>query len=434
MKFIHTADWHLGNRMYEIDRNDEARAFLGWLKEQIIANGAEALVIAGDIYDKINPPNEAKKIFHNFLASIQGTCCKNVFVTGGNHDSGDLLDSEKQILSSLNIHVVGQVSNITPEDMVFEVTGSDGKANGICAAVPYADESELRNYFDGDAEDGTFSDLAYGALYSRVLEAAKKLRGNRPLPIIATGHLYAADLEGRRKTLKENDRCDDGIRSLDVVGNLGTVSASVFPDEFNYVALGHIHYSTTVGGNKNITYSGSPFVMGFDETNIPRYVNLVEIQQDKNSTSKIEFNTAVSKIQVPQTIIFKRIFGNCATARAELEKFIKNPPQKETYIEINYLPESGIDIHYQVEDLIAELPQNVNVVSWKVKTSEDVLKYGLPEVGMDELKSFNEEEIFKLLVKSKSPNMSGPEIDSRIERLLPLFMEIANGQFNGGGE
>ena len=174
--------------------------------------------------------------------------------------------------------------------------------------------------------------------------------------------------------------------------------------------------------------------MGFDETNIPRYVNLVEIQQDKNSTKKIEFNTVVSKIQVPQTIIFKRIFGNCATARAELEKFIKNPPQKETYIEINYLPESGIDIHYQVEDLIAELPRNVNVVSWKVKTSEDVLKYGLPEVGMDELKSFNEEEIFKLLVKAKSPNMSEPEIDSRIERLLPLFMEIANGQFNGGGE
>lgn len=420
--------------MYEIDRNDEARKFLDWLKEQIVANGAEALVIAGDIYDKINPPNEAKKVFHNFLASLHGTCCKNVFVTGGNHDSGDLLDSEKQILSSLNIHVVGQISNITPQDMVFEVLDGDGKASGICAAVPYASESELRTYFDEATEAGTFSDKAYGALYSRVLEAAKKLRGNRALPIIASGHLYAKDLEGRRQTLKENDKLDDGIRSLDVVGNLGTVSASVFPDEFNYVALGHIHYSTTVGGNKNITYSGSPFVMGFDETNIERYVNLIDIQPDKNSSSKIEFNTKVSKIPVPQTIIFKRIFGNYATARAELEKFIKNPPQKETYIEINYLPENGIDIHYQLEELIANLPQNVNVVSWKVKTSEDVLKYGMPDVGMAELKTFNEEEIFKLLVKAKSPNLNDQEIDSKIERLLPLFMEIANTQFNGDGE
>jgi exonuclease SbcD len=420
--------------MYEIDRNDEARAFLAWLKEQIIANGAEALVIAGDIYDKINPPNEAKKIFHNFLASIQGTCCKNVFVTGGNHDSGDLLDSEKQILSSLNIHVVGQISNITPEDMVFEVTGSDGKAAGICAAVPYASENELRNYFDQATEAGTFSDLAYGTLYSKVLEAAKNLRGNRELPIIATGHLYAADLEGRRKTLNQNDKLDDGIRSLDVVGNLGTVSASVFPDEFNYVALGHIHYSTTVGGNKNITYSGSPFVMGFDETNIQRYVNLVDIQLDKNSPSKIEFNTAVTKIPVPESICFRRIFGNCATARAELVKFIQNPPQKETYIEINYLPESGIDIHYQLEDLIENLPKNVSVVSWKVKTSEDVLKYGMPDVGMAELKTFDEEEIFKLRVRAKNPDLSEQEIDSKIERLLPLFMEIANGNFNGDEE
>ena len=68
MRFIHTADWHLGNSMYRIDRVSEADAFLAWLKERIVAENADALIVAGDIFDTVNPPTEARRKYFSFLS------------------------------------------------------------------------------------------------------------------------------------------------------------------------------------------------------------------------------------------------------------------------------------------------------------------------------------------------------------------------------
>ena len=66
MKFIHTSDWHLGNTMHDIDRTNEASAFLEWLKNEIDTAGAQALVVAGDIFDVVNPSNAAKSQYYRF--------------------------------------------------------------------------------------------------------------------------------------------------------------------------------------------------------------------------------------------------------------------------------------------------------------------------------------------------------------------------------
>ena len=200
MKFIHTADWHLGNKMHEVERTKEFENFFNWLKNTIIEEKSESLVVAGDIFDTANPPTEAKAMYIKFLASLIGSDCRNIIIVGGNHDSGSLLDSEKPLLEYLNIHVVGSVANIKAEDMVFELVNKDNKPCCICCAIPYAHEIELRKYFDEESDIGTFSDKAYSGLYNSVLSAAKKKDGGRNLPLIATGHLYAADLEGRFKS------------------------------------------------------------------------------------------------------------------------------------------------------------------------------------------------------------------------------------------
>ena len=80
MKLIHTADWHLGNSMHDIDRLEESKLFLNWLKERIEEFGAECLVVAGDIFDVVNPSNVAKSQYYRFLASLLNTRCKNVVV------------------------------------------------------------------------------------------------------------------------------------------------------------------------------------------------------------------------------------------------------------------------------------------------------------------------------------------------------------------
>ncbi len=426
MKIIHTADWHLGNKMHEINRLSEAASFLDWLKSCIESQGAEALIVAGDIFDTVNPPVEARRLYCRFLASLAGTCCKNVVITGGNHDSGALLDSEKEILAALNVHVVGSASDLRTEDFVFELFDAEGKAFAVCAAVPFMREIELRDYFDSPVEPGKFSDSAYGALYSKVCAAAEKIRAGRKIPLIATGHLYAADLEGRQIGLADEKKADDGTKLIDVVGNLGSVHAGVFPENFDYVALGHIHYCSMVAKNPSIRYSGSPFVLGFDEAKIPRCVLAVDFS-DENPGEK-----SVEKIPVPSFFEFKRICGNSASIKKELEKIIKNPPEKNTYIELYYVHESSLDIREELEDCLSKLPENTAVVSWKVQDSKAIMTSDFYDMDMDELKSFSEEEIFKSLIisKLKIPEGAGEEESEKIkndtlEKFLPLFKQLS---------
>ncbi len=396
MKFIHTADWHLGNKMHDSDRTKEVSFFLEWLKNQITETGSQALIISGDIFDTANPPNLSKTQYANFLAALQDSCCKNIIVVGGNHDSGDLLDTEKAIFSHLNIHIAGSLSNTTAEELVFELFDEEKKPLAICAAVPFAHECELRNYLDQntDGEDGTFSDRAYGALYKKVLEKAIELRGTKNIPIIATGHLYAANLEGRFENQQKENRSDDGRRVLDVVGKLGSVHENVFPEEFDYVALGHIHYTTAVGNNPKIMYSGSPFVMGFDEAQIPRNVLCVEA---------LPGETSVTKIQIPSIVTYRRLSGDSKTIRTLLEEYKKNPPEKPTFLELYYKLEDGININDLLENLISELEKkDVFVVSRKVQSISDFFINDGTELDGEEVKNLDAEEIFENLILAKS--------------------------------
>lgn len=424
MKFIHTADWHLGNRMHDIDRAGEFRCFLEWLKTKLEEEQAEALVISGDIFDTVNPPVEARTMYHQFLASLLNTSCKNVIITGGNHDSGLLLDSEKEILSALNIHVVGSIANLEPCDMVFELFDQRGQTSAICAAVPYVRESELRKYCEQNDEDGTFSDKAYEVLYSEVLEKAKELRGSKNIPIIATGHLYAADLEGRFENCTKEIPTDDGCRVLDVVGNLGSIHAKIFPSEFDYVALGHIHYTTMVGKNPKIRYSGSPFVLGYDEAHLPRNVLTVTVQPATPPQ--------VSAIQVPSFYKYRRISGNCATIKKELSKYLTEKQPQETYIELYYVKEDGVNLPEELSDIIEKIKENnVFVVSRRLQNSDAVFTGDNSWIEGTDVKNLEPEDIFKALLRSKvSVDGTGKteeeiekEREALVEKYLKYFVE-----------
>ena len=425
MKFIHTADWHLGNRMYDINRCEEYEAFFSWLKDEIVRENAGTLIVSGDIYDTTHPTTEARTQYFRFLTSLVGTCCKNIVIVGGNHDSGLLLDSEKTLLELLNIHVVGSIANAKIEDIVFELFDSGGNVEAICCAIPYARESELRRFHDEESDDGTFSDKAYGELYRQALEAAKIKSNGKDVPIVATGHLYAANLEGRLKDVQGEIKSDDGTRMLDVVGKLGSVHAGIFPKDFDYVALGHIHYASTVDGNQRIRYSGSPFVMGFDEANIPRNVLSVEIDSDHKTT--------VKKIQIPQQVVYRRISGNCTYIIDELLKYEGNPPEKNTFIEAYFIAEDGINIHDKIESIRQKLPDCVSVVNVKAQQRQiDSDAFG--NIDMDDLKNFDATEIFRRLILSKKAALfSGlPDEEQKsmkdelVKKYMPLFLEIAS--------
>ena len=430
MIFIHTADWHLGNQMHEIDRHEESQNFLRWLKNLIVEKNAETLVVAGDIFDTANPSVDARRLYYTFLASLVDTCCKNVIIVGGNHDSAVMLDSAKELLEVLNIRVVGSINNLLPSQMCFELKDSGENVCGICMAVPFVREVELRNLLS-DGEKCSDEELylkVYQKLYTLVFKEAEKLRNGRAIPVIATGHLYANDLEGRLSDKKANEKCDDGMKVLDVLGTLGNVPSSVFPP-VDYVALGHIHYSSVVAKNPAIRYSGSPFVMGFDEANRPHHVLCVEIEKTGEKS-----NLNVEKIETPGTNLYRRISGTFAEIKAELEKLSeksksdKNADKnKPVFIELCYKRELGVSAQEFLAEAIKSLPENVNVVSWKIADSEKLLSSSFDKFEASEIKNLDDKEIFTQLILSKSGlSAESEEGKAALEKFLPLFLQMCD--------
>ncbi|MDR2945135.1 MAG: exonuclease subunit SbcD, partial [Candidatus Adiutrix sp.] len=235
MRILHTSDWHLGRALYGRRRHHEFAAFLDWLAEVIEARGVEALLLAGDVFDSVSPSPRAQELYYRFLGRMANSAvCGHVVVIAGNHDSPALLSAPGAILKALDIHVVGTLSESGQEE-VLTLRDKDGSPRLIVAAVPYPRDRDLRDAAAGESPEDKERKLAeaVGEHYHRVgrlAEAAQAALDEKP-PVVALGHLLAAggqSVEG------------DGVRSL-YIGSLGRMPVTIFPDVFDYVALGHLH-------------------------------------------------------------------------------------------------------------------------------------------------------------------------------------------------
>ena len=417
MKFIHTADWHLGNTMHDIERSKETEAFLEWLKSEIKAVGAQALVIAGDVFDVVNPSNAAKTQYYKFLASLLKTDCSNVVVVGGNHDSGSLLDAPAEVLSALNIKVVGSINGRKVEDLVVELKDANDNVIGICCAVPFMRDLELEQFYR-DVDETSDEDLLK-RLYADVYKRAVELRGDRNIPIIATGHLYVSNLSGRdseeSEQLAENS-VEDGVR--EVIGTLGNVDVSTFPGELDYVALGHIHYASMVAKNPKVRYSGSPFVMGFDEANCKRYVLTVDVQP--NTTPVVE------KVEVPKAMRFEQFKGDLETLKRDLrnleKELIANP--METYVDL--LLTSGDFV--SLNDALEVEEANKHFVVKRHRISREILRGANSfDDCVESTKQYTKEDYFKMLIASNVHEKDDAEmVNNLYDKFIGLFNEAVS--------
>jgi len=411
MRLIHTADWHLGNSMHDIDRLEESKQFLEWLKGRIVEFGAECLVVAGDIFDTTNPPVEARRLYFRFLASLLGTDCRNIVLVGGNHDSGALLDAPRDLLEALNIQMVGSLGERPVEELVKELKDASGNVVGIGAAVPYVRELELRRFKPENSED--FALDTFGGLYGAVYEAAEGLRAGRDIPILATGHLYASRLEGRPENDDGSDAKEHGMR--DIVGTLGTIPVSVFPEGFDYVALGHIHYSTTVAGNPKVRYSGSPFVLGFDEAGRPHHVLEIDLQKGAEPV--------VKKVETPQYFAFRRISGTVEEIASQLRELKAAPPERPLKVEIVYGYVPGQNIHEALSGLLDNAP--FEVVSWKVNRASALGAERFSDDSLESVEVLDDEEIFQRLFLSRMGiTEMTEEMEKDFEGLLAMYRQV----------
>lgn len=279
MKILHTSDWHIGRTLYGRKRYEEFEAFLSWLAETIQYERVDALLVAGDIFDTNTPSNRAQQLYYRFLCRIASSSCRHVVVIAGNHDSPSFLSAPRELLKALDVHVVGHISE-NLDDEVLVLNDLNGIAELIVCAVPYLRDRDIRVAEAGESVEVKERKMIEGIRdhYAKVFTLAQQkcIGLTTAIPIVAMGHLFTAGgqtIEG------------DGVREL-YIGSLAHVSASIFPSDLDYLALGHLHVPQKVSGADVMRYSGSPLPMGFGEASQQKSVCLIEFTSSTRNSSK----------------------------------------------------------------------------------------------------------------------------------------------------
>jgi DNA repair protein SbcD/Mre11 len=323
MKIIHTADWHLGNTIYEYDRSYEHKCFFNNLKSIIEKESVDALLVCGDIFHNYMPSNVAENIFGEFLVEFRKTFPKlQIVIIAGNHDGGLKIDTTGKYCSlDPRIHIIGTIPYKTDSDQIdyekMTIPLFD-QNDAICAyvlAIPYIRPSYLHGkdlFKDGLIGHGTLDCVS--AIYSQAFDYIKEINKNS-LPVIAMGH---ATVQGVSKS-------QDNYHLLEIGGE-ESIPSAIF-DEAQYAALGHIHLHQNIG--KSVHYCGSPIPINvgeadyknglqllniidgqinYDFINLPRAVDMIRIPKGKGSVTLDEALAQVAELNYPQTESYKRPF------------------------------------------------------------------------------------------------------------------------------
>jgi len=251
MRFLHTSDWHLGRIFHGVHLTDDQAYILDQFIELIQDVKPDAVLVAGDVYDRSVPPIEAVKLLDETMTRILLDCRVPVIMIAGNHDSPERLGFGTRLLARQGLHVVSRI-NDAPAPVILD----DAHGPVYFCPVPYAEPPVVREVLsvtDALEHDGAMR-LLTGRLLARVPAGART---------VALAHAFVAGGEA-----------SDSERPLSV-GGTGTVDCSCFQN-FHYTALGHLH-GPQRAGSAGIRYAGSLLKYSFAESASRKSVTLVEM-------------------------------------------------------------------------------------------------------------------------------------------------------------
>ena len=403
MRVLHTSDWHLGRMLYGRKRHDEFEAFLGWLLTVLQERSVEVLVVAGDVFDTSSPGTRAQQLYYRFLGEVAATGCRYVVVVAGNHDSPAFLSAPRELLRALRVHVVGACSDNADDDLLL-LEAADGRPGLLVCAVPYLRDRDIRRAEADESVEQKDQKLQAGIRqhYGRMAELAeqkRKVLGG--VPVLATGHLFVAGgqtIDG------------DGVREL-YVGSLAHVGATIFPETFDYVALGHLHVPQRVAGQTHIRYSGSPLPMGFGEARQQKQVCLVDLQWRNGGCER-----QVELLSVP---VFRRLMsvrGDMPTVLQQLADCVAagSPLWVEVLCDTDGL---ASDVRRALDEVVAG--SLVDIVRVRhTRLLQQVLQQGDVQESLDDLQDL---EVFERCLDAHGVS------DERRVRMRQLYAMAVDG-------
>jgi exonuclease SbcD len=394
MKILHTSDWHLGQKFLNNTRFEENKQALGWLLQTIETEKIDVLIIAGDLFDTMNPPNYARTLYYNFLTQLEKTTCRHTIIVGGNHDSPSMLNAPRELLKTKNIHVLGCTTDRL-EDEIIELLDEKGNLEAVVAAVPFLRDSDIRKSIAGELFEDREKRIRTG-IRNHYHELADVMQHYEAfgVPILATGHLFAS---------KAMDNKDSKI----YVGNLDNIGVEDFPDLFDYVALGHIHKAQRVYYVNKIRYSGSLIPLGFKEIEDIKSVYLLEFK-GRN------FEKKTLKIPITRRLI--QIIGTYQEVTEALSNLENNPDALTTWVEVIVKTDKGIP---NLNDELQAIVKDKNMEILKCRLEATILKK-VEHIKFMDLKEMNELEVFEKKCKTEGYD----ETETKI--LTDTFKELVN--------
>ncbi|MGK5643127.1 metallophosphoesterase family protein, partial [Streptomyces sp. URMC 126] len=260
MRLLHTSDWHLGRSFHRVGLLDAQRAFLAHLVDTVREREVDAVLVAGDVYDRAVPPLAAVELFDEALHRLAGTGVPVVMISG-NHDSARRLGVGAGLLGRAGVHL-----RTDPADCGTPVVLSDAHGDVAFYGLPYLEPALVRTALD-----------ARGAGHVAVLEAAMdRVRADlagRPAGTrsVVLAHAFVA-----------GGAASDSERDI-TVGGVAAVPPEIF-DGVDYAALGHLHGCQTI--TERVRYSGSPLAYSFSEAGHRKTMWLIDLAADGTVTGE----------------------------------------------------------------------------------------------------------------------------------------------------
>jgi exonuclease SbcD len=282
MRFLHTSDWHLGRSLHRFDLREAQAAFLDHLVETARSARVDAVLVAGDVYDRAIPPVDAVALYEDALARLRDTGARVILISG-NHDSARRLGVNSALIDASGVHL-----RTRPAALAEPILLADESGEVAVYGVPYL-EPALGQVTPQDAAAQDAGPVTDPSSHAAVLSGALGLiradaAARAATRTVVLAHAWVVGGRDERERAEAAQRQASASERDISVGGIGYVPASVFSG-FSYVALGHLHGRQTLAGN--MRYSGSPLPYSFSEKDHQKGSWLVDV--DTGGTAAAEW-------------------------------------------------------------------------------------------------------------------------------------------------
>ena len=278
MKILHTSDWHLGKRLDDFPRFKEQQAVMNEICEIADRENADAVLVAGDLFDTFNPPTEAIDLLYKTLKKLTNNGKRPVIAIAGNHDSPDRIEAPDPLARECGIIFAGYPATVVPafeletglrilqsEEGFIEISLPGNPVLLRVLLTPYANALRLKAFLGDENSEEEMRNL----LQQKWGELAAKNCNEKGVNIMIS-HLFVVEEGG------EIPEEPDDEKPVLHVGGVQAVYTQNIPESIQFTALGHLHRMHSPG--RNAWYCGSPLSYSFAEAGQKKYVLLADIE------------------------------------------------------------------------------------------------------------------------------------------------------------